>query len=329
MAEQSKTVDAALSVLAILSQGEGHCTAASLARSLRLSRTAAARLLSTLEAHDLARRTARGWGLGLGLLALAANVEAVLRDAARPELAGLAERFGETALLAVREGDEHCTAASLARSLRLSRTAAARLLSTLEAHDLARRTERGWGLGLGLLALAANVEAVLRDAARPELDGLAERFGETALLAVREGDEAVAIDQVLGGNSQIVQVCYRTGTRHPLDVAAHGRALLDGSTQSAGPAAVVSEGELEPGVRGVAAAIVDLRGRPIASIGLVAPVHRFPPERAVADAVQAAAARVSRGLAPRGGSPREPTGPIAPTDPTDEGGPHAVLPAGR
>lgn len=227
------------------------------------------------------------------------------------------------------QGDGQCTAASLARSLRLSRTAAARLLSTLEAHDLARRTERGWGLGLGLLALAANVEAVLRDAARPELDGLAERFGETALLAVREGDEAVAIDQVFGGNSQIVQVRYRTGTRHPLDVAAHGRALLDGSTRSAGPAAVVSEGELEPGVRGVAAPIVDVRGRPIASIGLVAPVHRFPPERAVADAVQAAAERVSRGLAQRGAPPRGPTGPAEPTGLTDEGGRHAVLPAGR
>src|SRR5919106_15566 len=182
------------------------------------------------------------------------------------------------------------------RRLGLSRSATARLLTTLEAHDVARCTPAGWGLGLGLLALAANVEPMLRDAARPALDMLAERFGETALLTVREGDEAVAIDQVLGTGSQIVHVRYRTGYRHPLDVAAHGRALLappppDGER----PAAIVSDGALEPGVQGVAAPIFDVRGAaPIASIGLVAPAHRFPPVREVADAVPEA----DPGLAP-------------------------------
>lgn len=191
----------------------------------------------------------------------------------------------------------------------------ARLLTTLEVHGLARRTGAGWGLGLGLLALAANVEPVLRDAARPPLEALAERFGETALLTVREGDEAVAIDQVLGPGSQIVQVRYRTGYRHPLDMAAHGRALLASpGTDGAEPPAIVSEGELEPGVRGVAAPIFDPGGtRPIASIGLVAPAHRFPPLRAVSDAVRAAAADVSNRLRPH---------------PRLEGD-HAVLPTGR
>jgi DNA-binding IclR family transcriptional regulator len=206
-----------------------------------------------------------------------------------------------TVLALLSQGEGRCTAAALARGLGLSRSAIARLLSTLEAHDLARRTGDGWGLGLGLLALATNVEPLLRDAARPALEMLAERFGETALLAVREGDEAVAIDQVVAAGSQIVQVRYRPGARHPLQVAAHGRALLaTPDPPGAAPPVVVSEGELEPGVRGVAAPIVDSRGRPIASIGLVAPIHRFPPERAVAEAVRSAAAGVTRGLARRG-----------------------------
>jgi DNA-binding IclR family transcriptional regulator len=202
------------------------------------------------------------------------------------------------ALLSQGQGD--CTAASLARSMRISRSAVARLLTTLEVHGLARRTGARWGLGLGLLALAARVEPVLRDAARPALDTLAERFGETALLTVREGDEAVAIDQVVGAGNQIVQVRYRTGYRHPLDVAAHGRALLaPPPTNGVDPPAIVSEGELEPGVRGVAAPIFDLRGtRPVASIGLVAPTHRFPPVRAVSDAVRTAASEVGRKLRP-------------------------------
>ena len=210
------------------------------------------------------------------------------------------------------------------------------MLTTLEAHDVARCTPAGWGLGLGLLALAANVEPMLPDAARPALEMLAERFGETALLTVREGDEAVAIDQVLGTGSQIVHVRYRTGYRHPLDVAAHGRALLappppDGER----PAAIVSDGELEPGVQGVAAPIFDVRGAaPIASIGLVAPAHRFPPVREVADAVRTAAAGGSRSVQPDPHPPARPRPP--PLDgvglrPTQDsvGVDHAVLPTGR
>jgi IclR family pca regulon transcriptional regulator len=219
-----------------------------------------------------------------------------------------------TLLALLSQGSGDCTATSLARSLHLSRSAAGRLLATLESHDLARRTEQGWGLGLGLLALAANVEPALRDAARPVLERLAERFGETALLAVREGDEAVAIDQVVGAASQIVQVGYRMGTRHALELAAHGRALRD--PPAAAP--IVSEGELEPGVRGVAAPVVDGQGRAIASIGVVAPVHRFPPERAVVDAVRAAADEVTRHLARRGAAISG-----------GAGGAHAVLRAGR
>jgi DNA-binding IclR family transcriptional regulator len=201
------------------------------------------------------------------------------------------------------------TAAALARTLGLSRSAVARLLATLEAHGLARRTGQGWGPGLGLLALAAGVEPRLRSLARHELGRLAARFGETAVLCVREGDEVVAIDQVVGDGG-VVQIHYRTGTRHPVDVGAGGRALL-----VAHPAeAVFTEGELEPGVRGVAAAVVDAGGVPVASIAVVAPVHRFPPGEAVAPAVVDAARRVSAGLA------------TPAPDPRPEGGRDAVLP---
>ncbi len=188
----------------------------------------------------------------------------------------------------------------------------ARLLATLEAHGLARRIDHGWSAGLGLLALAAGIEPRLRTLAHDELERLAARFDETAVLSVRDRGEAVAVDQVVG-DSALVQIHYRTGTRHPLDVAASGRALLD----SAGPAAVVSEGELEPGVRGVAAAVRGPDGRPIASVAVVAPVHRFPPTDQVADAVVASAQRISAGLAP---APRPSS--------ASPGGPHAALPTG-
>jgi IclR helix-turn-helix domain len=74
MAEQSKTVDAALSLLAALRDDNGDTSTAELARRHNLSRTATARLLATLEAHDLATRTPAGWALGQGLLGLARHV---------------------------------------------------------------------------------------------------------------------------------------------------------------------------------------------------------------------------------------------------------------
>lgn len=220
------------------------------------------------------------------------------------------------------------TAASLARALGVSRTATGRLLATLEAHGLARRVDDGWEAGLGLLALAAGVEPDLRAVARPELERLAGRFGETAVLSVRDGDEAVAVDQVVG-RTGVVQVSYRTGTRHPVNVAASGRALLDTS----GAGAVFSEGELEPGVRGVAAAVRTAASpHPVASIAVVAPTHRFPPDGEVARAVADAAHRLGAALSPRGvlTTPPSPSPPAPPaTPPAPPGGSHAVLPTGR
>lgn len=192
------------------------------------------------------------------------------------------------------EQREGATAASLARTLGLSRSAVARLLASLEAHGLARRRAQGWGPGLGLLTLVAGIEPQLRAIARAELERLAARFDETAVLTIRDGDEAVAVDQVVPG-TRVVQVHYGTGTRHALDTAASGRAL-----RSSDPTAVVrSEGELEPGVRGVAAPVLGPDGRTVASIAVVAPAHRFPPEDQVADAVTSSAQRISTGLSHR------------------------------
>jgi DNA-binding IclR family transcriptional regulator len=220
----------------------------------------------------------------------------------------------------VADEGEPSTAASLARALGLSRSAVARLLATLEAHGLARRVEHGWGPGLGLLTLAESFEPRLRSLARDELERLAARFGETAVLSVRDGDDAVAVDQVVAGGG-VVQIHYRPGTRHPLEVAASGRAMLDVS----GRQPVFSQGELEPGVRGVAAAVRDRDGRGIASIAVVAPVHRFPPGDQVASTVAESARRISAGLA----LPGPVAAPPSPSSPTRPGGPHAVLPTGR
>lgn len=228
-------------------------------------------------------------------------------------------------LLALVAGaDGSPTAASLARTLGLSRTAVARLLTTLESHGLVRRTGPGWGPGLGLLTLADGIEPQLRALARAELEGLAARFGETAVLSVRDGDEAVAVDQVLGDGG-VVRIHYRPGTRHPLTVAASGRALLDDPDRASGDT-VVSQGELEPGVRGVAATVRGPDGRPVASIAVVAPAHRFPPDDDVARAVATAARRIGGGI--DGGDVTDRGARRPATPPPDRGGSRAVLPPG-
>ncbi len=202
-------------------------------------------------------------------------------------------------------------AASIAARLGLSRTVVARLLATLAAHDLVRRTDGGFAVGLGILELAAGVEPRLRDAARPVLTDLADRFQETAVLAVRQGTYAVAVDGVVPGG-RVVRVHYQPGTRHLLTEAAHGRCML-ASLAPDDPAAVAADGldavrragyatshdELEPGVSGLAAPVIDGRGV-VAAVGVVAPTGRMPGEAELADAVCAAAARITAAL--RGGN---------------------------
>ena len=138
------------------------------------------------------------------------------------------------------------------------------------------------------------------------------------MLTVRDGDEAVVVDQVMGA-AGVVQVHYRTGTRHPVDLGAGGRAL-----RADGTGAVFSRGELEAGVRGVAATVVGVDGRPQASVALVTPEHRFPDDDVAAAAVTEAARRISLALARDAPAPRP-----APSPPSHRGGRDAPLPAGR
>ena len=203
------------------------------------------------------------------------------------------------------------TAAELARRIGVSRSAAGRLLGTLEAHRFTRRTDRGFDLGFDLLQFSSQLASGIRTAAASPLQHLSSEFNETAVLAVRDGDDAVALQQVVAHHG-VVSVQYRPGTRHPLTVGAHGLAILADSrmdpiafdpdllprlAEIARIGYAVSHDELEPGVTGVAAPIVSGAGIPIAAVGVVAPSRRFPEVTQVAAAATAAARSISRVLA--------------------------------
>ena len=194
----------------------------------------------------------------------------------------------------------------------LNRTVAHRLISTLETRGYLRRDPDGLvTLGSTLLGMGERVETDLRGAARIPLQVLTATMRETAVLTVPDGDEAVAIDQDAGpAGHHLVRVDYRPGMRHPLDKAAHGTAILAFRDESREASTLpgdeqrrirergyaVSHDELQLGASGIASPVFGRDGTVVASLGIVAPVERFPDESQAARAVLAAAADTSRAL---------------------------------
>ena len=147
--------------------------------------------------------------------------------------------------------------------------------------------------------------------ARTHLKLLADQTGETAHLAIREGEMALFVDHAIG--KHVITVCGQVGELVPLYCTAHGKALLadyDARQLQAlfGTAPlpaytkntvatveqlvsacarikfqglVTDEEEYQEGVRCIAAPIRDHDGVVIGSIGISAPATRFPLERFV------------------------------------------------
>ena len=94
------------------------------------------------------------------------------------------------------------TAAEASEELGISRTAAYRMLVTMEARGfLARGRGSGYRLGVKIFSLGqlAQRRMVLTDLVHPSLAGLADKTGETAHLIVMDGAyNVVFIDKVLG-----------------------------------------------------------------------------------------------------------------------------------
>ena len=210
------------------------------------------------------------------------------------------------------------TTTHLAARAELNRTVTHRLLATLLDGGLVRREQRNWHLGLAVLELATHVAADVRRAGRPFLDELAARSGETAILSLRDGDEAVAVAQSVG-EMHPLRVAYRPGTRHPLTQGAHGQVMLafltpeslrhieDAGIDLADYAATLdrirtrgfayTHDELESGASGYAVPVFDRGGTVIASVGVVAPASRLRAVEELVPHLHHAAAGISRRLA--------------------------------
>lgn len=176
---------------------------------------------------------------------------------------------GLSVLEVLAEHPEGLSVTELSQKLDVGRTVVYRLVVTLEAHSLLRRSPDGkCRLGLGLLALARVIQPLVREASGPALRMLAEALGCTAYLMIADStDGLVAV--VSEPNRSDMHVSMRTGSRTPLEASAGGRAILAARTAAGRPLDppwVVAN--LEGGTLGLAVPLTGITGLE-ASVGII------------------------------------------------------------
>lgn len=182
-----------------------------------------------------------------------------------------------------------------------------RHLNTLQAARLVERTDSGYRLGSGVLALAANLRGNLsiRERALPTLRALAAETGYTVHLGVRDGDRVIYVEKI--ENNHPIRLASTVGQAAGLHSSGMGKAILAWSGRAfveryieAGLARrtaktivsgdqlwaeiecirtagyAVDDEENEAGVHCVAAPILDHDGRVIASLSISGTVQQIP-----------------------------------------------------
>jgi IclR family transcriptional regulator, acetate operon repressor len=228
--------------------------------------------------------------------------------------------------------------------LGVAHSTAHRLLAMLAYHGFVRQDQDSRvylaGPALVEIGLAAVRHMDIRRHARPVLEELAGRYGETAHLSVLEAGKVRYLDAV--ESSRALRVAARTGTALAANCTASGKAMLaalpapelaalfpDGPGAPALPAltghSITSRGQLEDelavvrkrgfalnheesedGVASVAVAVLDGRSAPVAALSVSAPVSRLADDLAgeIAGRLRLEAQRLAglAGLGSRGNS---------------------------
>jgi DNA-binding IclR family transcriptional regulator len=196
--------------------------------------------------------------------------------------------------------------------LAIDRSSVFRLANTLKRRGFLANPSSGkeYILGPSVWRLSRKYDwsRMLATVAHEHLKSLARSTNETAHLAVREGRRALFVDHV--ATSHVIAIAGQTGELIPLHCTSHGKALLADFDEPAlkslfGNAPLerltkqtiisipelsracrkiqtqgyaIDEAEFMEGLRCLAAPIRDQEGGVIASIGISAPLARFPRE---------------------------------------------------
>lgn len=219
---------------------------------------------------------------------------------------------GLTILEAVAESTEPVALKQLTGLLGIDRSSVFRLANTLRQRRFLANPDgrKDYILGPSVWKLSRKYgRNVLITVCREHLRTLSATTGETAHLAVRDGNQALFLDCHVA-TGQVLTVSGQTGELVPLHATAHGKALLAGLDQTeldallgSTPASytkrtttglaelhricsrigergyATDDGEFIEGLRCVAAPVRDQEGVIVASIGISAPRSRFPKSR--------------------------------------------------
>ena len=192
--------------------------------------------------------------------------------------------------------------------LDVHKSTASRLAATLVHGGFLERAADGERFVLGRQAARIGLLAVggraLTDAARPIMDALAAETGETVVLSVPAGDEALDIAQT--ESSHVIGATAWIGRRTPLHASSDGKALLafGAARLPAGRLGRVSQhtitdrevleeqlaearargwsvavGDYEEGLNGVAAPVFSNGSGCVAALSVSGPAYRIPVER--------------------------------------------------
>jgi DNA-binding IclR family transcriptional regulator len=199
---------------------------------------------------------------------------------------------------AVAEATGPCSLGDLVASTGMPKPTVHRLAGGLEAHGLLRRDGEGrYLLGVRLIGLgrSAAEDWPLAEAARPALEGLRDRTGESVQLYRRDGEHRVCVVSLESPHE--LRTIVPQGARLPLGLGSAGR-ILDGSAD--GEPWVASVGERAPGVASVSAPVL-VGGRLVAAVGISGPVDRLGdhPGSRHGNAVHLAARAIAAAAEPR------------------------------
>ncbi|SRR5579875_43761 len=199
------------------------------------------------------------------------------------------------------------TVTALASHLGIHRSSASRLAATLAQRGFLERVSgsEAFRLGptLGRLGLLALGGRGLISESRAAMERLAEETGETVVLSVLEGSEAVDVAQVSG--RYLIGARNWIGRRSPLHASSDGKVFLAFAKARPAPGRLVAltqrtivdrrrlaieisrtrergwasvEGELEEGLNGVAAPVFEAGARCVAALSVSGPAYRVRAE---------------------------------------------------
>lgn len=212
----------------------------------------------------------------------------------------------------------------IARRTGINVSTISRILATLTAGGLVDHVSATgrYRLGVGLVRLANSVGLDIRSLARPHLEEVGARIGETATLSVPGEHEAFTLDFVQSPLTvRSVAEVGRTSAAHATAVGkvflAHGGTLHGGTLKAFTERTIVDQavldvevartretgwaqalGEREEDLNAVAAPILDRSGKLVAILGVQGPAVRFSPRamRAAVELLTEKAALISSAL---------------------------------